>query len=78
MEVFFVVELRANRKEPLTFLDIGAEPQDGSTAQQGTRFSAFEANLAQCEVQSDRDYLLAIIESSFGDLRRFDRIVRLL
>ena len=28
MEVFFVVELRANRKEPLTFLDIGAEPQD--------------------------------------------------
>ena len=42
----------------------------------GSRFIAFKAERAQCFRASDRDRLLAIIESAFGTFEEFDNRVR--
>ena len=39
-------------------------------------FTTFDASKAQCHKKSDRERLLAVIESGFGDFRPFNRLVR--
>ena len=72
--MFFFYELRGDQDKPFVMLNIGNEAEDGSPAHDV--LGTFDANLALCSIASDRDYLLAIIESSFGSLQRFNRIVR--
>ena len=75
LEVFFFFELRRGQSAPCVFLDLGSEQAD-SDREHVSRFGAFDADKAQCTVPEDRDHLLAIIESSFGGLQHFNRIVR--
>ena len=75
MEVFFVFELREGKgdnEKPCVMLDL-SQTQDGIPV--ADIFGTFDAKKAQCHELKDRDHLLAIIESSFGSLRRFNRIV---
>ena len=39
-------------------------------------FAKFRASSARCYKARDRQHLLAVIESGFGDLKPFDRLVR--
>ena len=74
IEIFFTFELRPGIEEPCIFLDLDAAPQD-DRSELGFRFGGFDVKHAQCNVPEDQDHLLGIIESSFGDLQRFNRIV---
>ena len=39
-------------------------------------FAQFDAGKAKCFKPKDRQHLLAVIESGFGDLKPFDKLVR--
>jgi hypothetical protein len=74
LEVFFVFELRAGQGSCCFLLDLCDKEQDNSPE---IRFSGFDACKAQCAHPEDRDYLLGIIESSFGsNLEPFNKYVR--
>ena len=40
------------------------------------QFATFDAAKAQCYLTSDREHLLAVIESGFGDCTGFNRVAR--
>ena len=40
------------------------------------QFATFDAAKAQCFLTSDREHLLAVIESGFGDCTGFNRVAR--
>lgn len=73
MELFFFYELRSAGPNACVFLDLRDEEhtQDGLGG-------AFDVHKAQCGAEGDRDFLLAIIESSFGSVQPFNNIVRTL
>jgi hypothetical protein len=73
MELFFFYELRPAEANSCMFLDL----HDTEHTQDGL-LSAFDVKKAQCDVDGDHDFLLAIIESSFGSVQPFNKMVRTL
>ena len=59
---------KGDNDKPCVMLDL-SQTQDGIPV--ADIFGTFDAKKAQCHEMKDRDHLLAIIESSFGSLRRF-------
>lgn len=66
MELFTFVRMGGTRER------IEQRRIDGAA---GT-FESFDANRAQCFLHRDREKLLAVIESTFGDLHPFNQVVR--
>jgi len=72
--------------EIFTFIQMGAKPEDieldaiggdGTTVESIIdNFKNFKGEEAQCFMPADRERLLAVIESAFGDFRFFNQIVR--
>ena len=76
-EVFLAIQLRGGREEsPCVMIHLGADSEtpDGLSFQE--IFGACDAARARCHEIEDRDHLLAVIESSFGSIRRFNNILR--
>ena len=73
--MFFSFELRRGQADPCVFVDLRAQEAGGRMMHEQL-LGAFDAKCAQCSSPKDRDLLLAIVESSFGSLQHFNRIVR--
>ena len=77
MEIFTFLRMGGamERIEMKLIANPGADKEEalGSLAQQ---FSHFDAAMAQCFLQKDRQRLLAVIEAAFGDFTVFNAIVR--
>ena len=59
--------------EQLTFYELGDTEAHNSPK---AALASFDTAHAQCYLQRDRQHLLAVIESGFGDLKPFDKLVR--
>ena len=67
MELFTFIHMGGER-ERITVVEFSFEAH--------TALTRFDASKAQCFLHKDRERLLAVIESAFGDLRPFNRVVR--
>ena len=71
MELFFFYELRPAEAKSCVLLDL-----HDTEHTQGGVLGDLDVNKAQCSADADHDFLLAIIESSFGSVKPFNKIVR--
>ena len=55
---------------------IQVHPLSSSVEETQALFAKFRASSARCYKARDRQHLLAVIESGFGDLKPFDKLVR--
>ena len=76
LELFLAFELRMGGVNSFDLIGLcdDDEEQHGHL-ELCARLKAFDASRAQCRLREDRDHLLAIIESSFGSLAPFNKII---
>ena len=73
MEVFTYLQMGGER-EKIEVVTIGAD--DASRARVKRSFADFKGEKADCFLAEDKQKLLAVVESSFGDFGHFNKIVR--
>jgi hypothetical protein len=69
LELFVFVQCNDHKVERAIVLPLGG-------VEVARLLSTFDARQAQCTEPDDRHTLLGIIESSFGDLRAFNKVIR--
>jgi len=73
MEIFTFIQMGAKSED----IELEAIGGDGTTVESIIdNFKNFKGEEAQCFMPADRERLLAVVESAFGDFQYFNKIVR--
>ena len=76
MPQVFTFLLMEGDRERMEVMPIGGEAIGGDESSIIELFTRFDCNKAQCFLPRDRQRLLGVIEASFGDMYRFNSLVR--